>query len=216
MVATQAETFAGSGLAGRVLARLRSRLPRLEWLRKTATAIKAGAPVRRGERVLVLVRMTDGAIAAATQHAIYYCQDGQPGAGSWLRLGWEEVGGVGWDERSCAMTLTAMTLAGLGNAGPPRIVMHLPRRSPLADLARERVTWTILAGVPVLSRGRVCGRLTARRSPADDRVNWVFTLQDAAASGDPDLSALVSGAIAELEAELGPASGRSADAPRKL
>lgn len=212
MVATQAESIVGSGLAARRLAWLRSRLPRLEWLRKTATAIKAGAPVQRGERVLVLVSMTDGAIAAATQHAIYYCQDGQPGAGSWLRLGWEDVGGVGWDERSRTMTLTAMTLTRLGDDGPPRIIMRLPRRTPLADLARERVTSTILASVPVLSRGRVCGRLTARRSPADDRVTWVFTLQDAAASGDPDLSARVSGAIAELEAELGPASGRSANA----
>jgi hypothetical protein len=40
---------------------------------------------------------------------------------------------------------------------------HLARGTPLAGLARERVTATTLARVPVPSRGQLCGWLTACR-----------------------------------------------------
>ncbi len=90
------------------------------------------------------------------------------------------------------------------------MALRLVRHAPVVELASERVTWTILADAPVLSRGRVRGRLTARRRPGSGEVRWVFTLRDATAAGDPALRPRVSEAIAALEAELGFRSGRPA------
>jgi hypothetical protein len=174
---------------------LRSCAPRLTRPGRTAAAIRAGAPIARGERVLGLTRGPGGTTAAATVHAIYLRRGL---SGSWSRLGWDEVGRVGWDEDTRVLTLTR-----LRGDGPPCMAVSLPRRSALPELVRERVTWTVLASVPVLSRGQVCGRLSARRSPGDDRIRWVLTLAGSAASDDPGLHARVPGAIAELEAELG-------------
>lgn len=183
---------------------LRACRPRVAWLRRTAAAAEAGAPIGHGERVLTTTREVSGALVVATGHAIYH-QDETAGARSWSRLGWEDVGRVRWDEGSSALTLTR-----LRGPGPPEMALHLARHAPVVELASERVTWTILADAPVLSRGRACGRLTARRRPGSGEVRWVFTLLDAAAAGDPALRSRVSGAIAALEAELGFRSGRPA------
>jgi hypothetical protein len=112
-----------------------------------------------------------------------------------------------WDDEQRALT---MTRASLG--GSPPVVLHLPGGAPLEVFARERVTATTLARAPLLSGGRVCGWLTARRPPGSDRVRWVLALQGATAAGDPALRSRVAGAIAVLEADLGLASGRPADA----
>jgi hypothetical protein len=181
---------------------LRARVPPLRGLRKTAAAAAMGAPIGPGERVLTSVRQVSGALVAATGHAVYH-QDG-PG-GSWSRLGWEDVDQVFWDDEQRALTLTP--------AGPPRsspAVLRLPRSVPLVDFARERVTSTTIARAPVLSGGRVCGWLAARRPPGSDRVRWVLTVRDAAACGDPDLQPRVAGAVAALEADLGLTSWRPA------
>jgi hypothetical protein len=192
------------GLAARGRAWLRAHIPPLSRLRKTAAAIAAGAPIGPGERVLTSVRQVSTALVIATDRAVYH-QDG-PGAGySWSRLGWEDVDQVLWDDDLCALTLTTA-----GRGGSSRVVLRLPRHAPLVDFARERVTATTLARAPVLSGGRVCGWLTARRPPGSDRVRWVLALQDASVSGDPALQSRVSGAIAALEADLGLASWRPA------
>jgi hypothetical protein len=207
MLGTHAGRVSSPGLVTWMRAWLRGCVPRLAWLRKTAAAVEAGAPVEPGERVLTSVRQVSGGMVVATGHGIYR-QDGQPGAagaGSWSRLGWEDVGRVGWDDRACVLTLTR-----LRGDGAPHMILLLPGHAPLVELASERVTSTVLASAPVLSRGRICGRLTARRRPGDDHVRWVFTLWDPAASTDPDLPARVSGAIAALEAELGLVSRRLA------
>jgi hypothetical protein len=192
------------GLAAQRRAWLRARVPPLSGLRKTAAAIAAGAPIGPGERVLTSVRQVSAALVIATDRAVYH-QDGPGARRSWSRLGWEDVDQVLWDDDLCALTLTTA-----GSRGSPRVVLRLPRRAPLLDFARERVTATTLARAPVLSGGRICGWLTARRPPGSDRVRWVLALQDASVSGDPALQSRVSGAIAALEADLGLTSWRPA------
>jgi len=100
MLGTYAGRVSSPGLPAWMRVWLRGCLPRPAWPRKTAAAVEAGAPVERGERVLASVRQLSGGMVVATGHAIYG-QDGQPGGGGpWSRLGWEDVGRVGWDDRA--------------------------------------------------------------------------------------------------------------------
>jgi len=170
MLGTYVGRVSGTRLLTWGRAWLRACRLRLAWLRRTAAAMEAGVPIEPRERVLASVREVGGTMVVATGHAIYR-QDGHPGSGSWSRLGWEDVDRIGWDDGARVLTLTR-----LRGDGPPRMVLHLPGQAPLVELASERVTSTILAGAPVLSGGRVCGRLTERRRPGDDHVRWVFTL----------------------------------------
>lgn len=207
MLETHAGRLDGQGLVAWGLAWLRAGVRRPAWLRRTTAAIAAGAPVEPGERVLTAVREVSGAPVVATGHAVYY-QDRAAVGHSWSRLGWEDVDRILWDDGSCALTLTR-----LRDTGPLRVVLRLARHAPLVELASERVTSTTVATAPVLSGGRVCGQLTARRRTGSDQVRWVFTLRDRTASGDPALGSRVSGAIAALEAELGLVSRRPARTP---
>jgi hypothetical protein len=175
-------------------------------LRKTAAAVAAGAPIRPGEKVLASVWQANAVLVVATERAVYH-QDGPGADRSWSRLGWDDVDQVLWDDERHTLTLTR---AGLEESSP--VVLRLPPRSvPLVELARERVSATTLARAPLLSGGRVCGWLIARRPPGSDRVRWVLALRDATAAGDPALKSCVSGAIAALEADLGLTSWRPAE-----
>ena len=205
MLGAHAVRLAALGLAVRGRDWLRAHVPPLSALRKTAAAIAAGAPIEPGERVLASVRQVSAALVIATDRAVYH-QDG-PGTGrSWARLGWEDIDQILWNDEQRALTLTRAA-----SEGSSPVVLRLPRSAPLVELARERVTSTILARAPVLSSGRVCRWLTARRPPGSDQVRWVLALRDASVSGDPALRSRVSGAIAALEADLGLASWRPAD-----
>jgi hypothetical protein len=174
-------------------------------LRKTAAAA-AEAPIRPGERALASVCQANAALAVATERAVYH----QYGAGadrSWSRLGWDDVDQVLWNDERHTLTLTRA-----GPRGPSSVVLRLHRSVPLVELARERVTATTLARAPLLSAGRVCGWLTARRPPGSDEVRWALVLRDATAAVDPALRSCVSGAVAALEAGLGLTSWQPADA----
>jgi hypothetical protein len=204
MLGAHAFRLAAPGLVTRGRAWLRARVPPLGGLRKTAAAIAAGAPIGPGERVLASVRQVSGALVIATERAAY-CQDG-PGTGRpWSRLGWEDVDQVLWNDELGALTLTRTP-----RWEPSRVVLRLPRSYPLVEFARERVTATTLARAPVLSGGRVCGWLTARRPPGCDRVRWLLALRDATGHSRPDPQSRVAGAIAALEAGLGLISWRPA------
>jgi hypothetical protein len=196
--------LAGPGIVSRGRAWLRAWVRPLSALRKTTAAAAEGAPIRPGEKVLISVRQAGETMVTATGHASYH-QDGPVADRSWSRLGWEDIGQVRWNDQQGGLTLTHAD-----HRGSP-VVLPLPRGAPLADFARERVTSTTLARAPLLSGGRVCGWLTARRPPGSDQVRWVLTLRDAAAYGDPSLQSRVAGAIAAVEADLGLTSWRPAD-----
>ena len=160
MLGAPAGRLAAPGLFTRGRAWLRARIPSLSGLRKTAAAVAAGAPIRPGEKVLASVRQANAALAVATERAVYR-QDGPGADRSWSRLGWDDVDQVLWDDERHTLTLAR---AGLGESSP--VVLRLPGSVPLVELARERVTATTLARAPLLSAGRVCGWLTARRPKA--------------------------------------------------
>lgn len=201
MFGVHADRLTGPDLVTLGRAWLRACVPSLTRLRKTATAVTAGAPIRPGERVLISVRQVSEALVVATGHAVYH-QDSPER--TWSRLGWEDVDQVMWDGEQHVLTLTR------ASHGRSPVVLRLPRGGPLADFARERLTATTLARAPVLSGGRVCGWLAARRPPGSDRVRWELTLRDPTASGDPSLQSRVAAAIAALEADLGLQSWRPA------
>jgi hypothetical protein len=105
---------------------------------------RAYAPVRPGERLLAVARGTGGELLAATDWALYH-QAGQ----AWVRLGWEQVGRVGWDEQR-----HVLILGGLAPAVPARTVLGLAEDWDLPAVAAERVSWTTVLDQQYHSTGR--------------------------------------------------------------
>ncbi len=100
----------------------------------SAAALLIGIGVRTTMAILVgtLIATAVCRLVIATDRAICH-QDGPGADRSWLRLGWEDVDQVLWDDDLCVLTLTRA-----GRGGPSRVVLRLPRRAPLVELARER------------------------------------------------------------------------------
>jgi len=170
---------------------------RLAVWRPTSAARAAGAPIGPAERVLITGRDVEGLLVAATKAAVY-CQDG-PGPGRpWSRLGWEDVGGVGWDERRHVLTLT-----GVRPGGHWQKELALPSHTPLVEFARERLTSTLLASAAVRLDDQVCAWVTARRQPGSGKVVWVVVLDEAGDISAPAIRAKVEAAIADLQAQTG-------------
>src|SRR5258708_37138901 len=76
-------------------------------------------------------------LVIATDRAICH-QDGPGADRSWLRLGWEDVDQVLWDDDLCVLTLTRAGRGGAPRGGPrpspPRPPGGLsPARGPLRD-----------------------------------------------------------------------------------
>lgn len=96
MLGAHADRLAAPGLFTRGRAWLQACVPSLSGLRKTATAVAAGTPIRPGERVLASVRQAGAALAVATERAVYH-QDGAgadaPGRG-WDRTTWTWCSGT--------------------------------------------------------------------------------------------------------------------------
>jgi hypothetical protein len=99
---------------------------------------RAHAPIRPGERLLAVARGTGAELLAATDSALYH-QVGQ----AWARLGWEQVGRVGWDEQRHVLILTGLT-----PAVPARAVLRLAK-----DWACLRWPPSVPAGPRCLTSG---------------------------------------------------------------
>jgi hypothetical protein len=154
-----------------------------------------GCPsLARGERPLATECDTTGAVLVATTLAAYQ----RPAWPSrvWTRLGWEEIGGVGWDVRTGRLDL-------IGLEPGRRVRVALARRTRMVDLVRERVAATRLGtGRFGLADGRTATVLFRRR-PVTDEVVWTVLLS---AGDSPDgldgLGGLAS-ALRRLRADLG-------------
>ncbi|WP_432842037.1 hypothetical protein [Dactylosporangium sp. CA-092794] len=137
----------------------------------------------QGERVLATER--DGPTrrrVVATQHAVYF-QDLDHGFRSWHRLGWEQVEHARWDAARGTLRLVSLVPQLV-----PDLTLRLAAPGRLPDLARERVTATTLARVPLRHAGRVAGWLSARRPVAGDaEVTWVVRLAPGVALADADV-----------------------------
>jgi hypothetical protein len=193
------------GVTARARAWLRSTGGRQARPGRTSAATAVGAPIGPAERVLFMDHDLQGSLLAATRAALYH-QDGRGANRPWSRLGWEDVGRVGWDDRRHVLTLT-----GVGPGGIWRKDLALPAHTALVELARERVTSALLASTAVRDGDRVCARVTARRQPGSGTVVWVIVLNDAADTGTPAIQAKVDAAIADVQAQTGIPAAETAD-----
>jgi hypothetical protein len=170
------------------------------WLarRSKTTRVKtAGITIGPGERVLILDRDPSGSLVAATAAGLYV--GGQDGQGhAWCRLGWEDVIRVGWDDRR-----GVLALAGAGPSGIWRKELVLNRHSPLVELARERVSATLLARATVRHGDQVCALVVARRQPGSGKVIWLTLLNAAGDTSNEIIQAEVAVVIADLRAQTG-------------
>jgi hypothetical protein len=113
----------------------------------------------RGERVLESRRGADGERAVvATDRGIYLRRHGD----GWIRLGWEHIVRVSWDEPAGGLVVAGRT----GRSA-------IPVRGPgtLLELARDRVIHTRLGRWRVLSDGRTVV-VEARRRVGTGQVLW--------------------------------------------
>jgi hypothetical protein len=196
--AGQADAHAShAGFTTLVRAWLRAATGRLAGWRPTSAARASGAPIGPAERVLITGRDVEGLLVAATKAAVY-CQDGPTPGRPWSRLGWEDVGGVEWDERRHVLTLT-----GVRPGGHWQKELALPSHTPLVEFARERLTSTLLASAAVRLGDRVCAWVTARHQPGSGKVVWVVVLDEAGDINAPAIRAEVEAAIADLQAQTG-------------
>src|SRR5262245_24942717 len=77
------------------------------FLRCRELAVAARPPLVPGERLLTAELDADGMPVVATDRAIYRRQDGD--GGGWLRLGWELVDRIDWDNQRHTLRLTGLT-----------------------------------------------------------------------------------------------------------
>ena len=162
---------------------------------RSAAADWTRPKLARRERVLMSERdARTRRRVVATPYAVYY-QDLDRGFRSWYRLGWERVERADWDS-----TRGELRLVSLVPEAVPDLTLRPAASGRLPDLARERVTATTLARVPLHHAGRVAGWLSARRSVAGDgEVAWVVHLAAGVALADAD----VDRAIGEARAHTG-------------
>jgi hypothetical protein len=146
-----------------------------------------------GERLLAVEVDGGGAPVATTDRAIYHGDRG----GTWMRLGWEQVGRVDWDRQHGTLLLWGLT------PDAPRCTRLVLRRGcGLVGLARERVAWctllvgpTRLAGVGVL--------LAVRRQPGSERLVWLVRLDGGVNGDDPATPVRLASALRRVRAEAG-------------
>jgi hypothetical protein len=161
---------------------------------KTTRAKTAGITIGPGERVLILDRDRSGSLVAATAAGLYAGGQGH----TWCRLGWEDVIRVGWDDRRGVLALT-----GAGPGGIWRKELALNRHSPLVELARERVSATLLARATVRHGDQVCALVMARRQPGSGKVIWLTLLNAAGDISNQIIQAEAAAVIADLRAHTG-------------
>lgn len=171
-----------------------------QWLARPnqrSAALAVGAPIGHAERVLTTAHDLAGSLVVATSAAVYFQDRSGPGR-TWSRLGWEDVDVVRWHDRHQVLAFT-----GVNPGGMWRKELVLASRSPLVDVARERVASTLLASTAVRLGDQPCARVTARRQPGSGKVMWIVVLNEAAGVSDPATRARVEAAIAALQADTG-------------
>lgn len=150
------EELGGSGLAPRLTGRLR------HWMDRSLAGVKArwqleeSLPSATAERILTTTRDHRGRWVAASDRALYYRRrelTRMPVSEEWIRLGWEQVARVLWDQN-----LERLTLFDLLPTVPRRTVLDLRTGASISQLARERIQATAI----VRTRLQLPGPGTAR------------------------------------------------------
>jgi hypothetical protein len=154
---------------------------------------RAHAPARPGERLLAAARGTGGELLAATDQALYHQADQ-----AWVRLGWEQVGRVDWDEQRHVLILTGLT-----PAIPARTVLGLAKDWNLPAVAAERVSWTTVLDQRISLNGQAGARVVARRLPGQVRLTWLVILDRGLDPANRGVRAELESALTELRAATG-------------
>ena len=182
--------------------RLAVRLPARAGRRTLWTRVAAGepaVPLAHGEQVLTVAHGRDGSPVIATKLAVYHQHPA--GSGTWVRLGWEQIGRVDWDDPH------GLVLTGWTPDVAARTLLPVARDEPLLALARERVAWTTLLATDIPIGGRGLARVTARREPGTDRLLWMVALGPGVAD-NAAVRAELDTALARLRADLALGPGR--------
>jgi hypothetical protein len=165
--------------------------------RRETTPLHTAPPRARGERMLA----SEHTAAAdpiprsilASSHGLYHAESPRPGP-VWQRLGWEDIVGVGWDRTTGLLHLTGLM---------PGLRMHLPGRTRLVELIRDRVTATKLASARVRLADGTAAWLCARRRPGTDDVSWIVVLEGGSETDDPEVQGRICAAIHEIRVQAG-------------
>ena len=184
--------WTAAGPAVRMWARIRCRAEQVAATVRVPAEICALAPVESGERILAFARNPDGALVLATDRALHH-----QAAGSWSRLGWEQVGRIAWDGERRTLAVTDS-----GSARVAELALHATDGPRLTDLARDRVGSTFLLSTTVALTGHRHARLTARRRPGSDRTLWQVELGGGTEPADPTVRTEIAAAIANLRAHF--------------
>jgi len=162
---------------------------------------RAHAPLWPGEHLLAVACGAGGELVAATNWALYH-----QGGRSWVRLGWDEVSRVDWDEQRRNLMLT-----GLVPGVPACTVLRLARPWDLPAAAAERVTWAKVVDQRISLNGEAGARVIARRVPGRPQVRWLVIFDRELDPVDPEVRAGLEAALAELRAETGAGYGAVAE-----
>ncbi len=194
------EGLGAPGLTTRLTTRWQARLVKFVAAVKARDDVKTSLPLMSGEPVLAMTCDSGGRWVAASDRALYH-HGGVTAASrrstEWVRVGWEEMGKLYWNDREGTLTFTGMvpTVARM-------TVLQLPAGANLGALARERLAWTEVVRTEIQLGEHGRARVIARRQPGSDELTWLVGL-DGGKIGTPSLQAALDVALSELRARLG-------------
>ncbi len=157
-------------------------------LRRTAPPVEVAA----GEKVLAWAASESGPVAG-TRSALYLPDGG--------RIPWEQVEAADWDLESATFRVTEV-----GTWGEPRPAYSFVLTEPgrLLELARERITATVVLQRHVPIHGSRGVRVIARRAATGDReLTWLFEYDEGIDPGDSFVEHAAQEALAAARGEIG-------------
>jgi hypothetical protein len=187
------------GLTTRLTRRLHDRFARLVEGLKAGNEVTASLPMTLGERVLTTTCDSSDNWVAASERALYHHvadRSGSVTSPEWVRVGWEEIGSVNWNDAECTLTFT-----GLVPTAARRTVLHLPTGASLGLLAHERVAWTAVVRTQIDLGPHGMARVIGRRRPGSDELIWLVGLDGGRETAE--VHKALESAILRLRRDLG-------------
>jgi len=159
--------------------------------------------VERGERLLADAVAEEGHLGG-TRDALYLLRSrgsGALGLEETIRIPWEEVQAVDWDQDSS--TLRVSEVGTWGQVRPDhRFTLEAP--GLLLELVRERVTASVILQRHVPIAGKRGVRVIARRAPSGNQpVQWIYEYDEGVDPADPDVQAAAAEALEVAQADVG-------------
>lgn len=159
--------------------------------------------VERGERLLADAVAVEGHLGG-TRDALYLLRSrgsGALGLEETVRIPWEEVQAVDWDQDSSTLRVSEV-----GSWGQVRPDHHFTLEAPglLLELVRERVTASVILQRHVPIAGKRGVRVIARRAPSGHQpVQWIYEYDEGVDPADPAVQAAAAEALEIAQADVG-------------